>query len=79
LLQKSASGAWGATIESERASSWIKVANRRLILNQCCSPDAKNLFATISASSQPPCHAAEEAGRTGTLKTKRAVRLVVSY
>jgi hypothetical protein len=44
LLQKSASGTWGATIESERASSWVKVAHQRLILNQCCSPGCPKSF-----------------------------------
>jgi hypothetical protein len=36
LLQKSASGGLGATIESERASHCINIAYQRLILNQCC-------------------------------------------
>jgi hypothetical protein len=33
-----ASSILGATIESERGSSWVNVADQRLILNQCCSP-----------------------------------------
>jgi hypothetical protein len=87
LLQKSASGTWGATIESERASSWVKVTHQRLILNHSMLlTRMPKIFLQqyrpvtgMVRQPQPPCHAAEEAGRTGALKAKRAVRLVVPY
>jgi hypothetical protein len=68
MLQKSAGGSLGATIESQRTNSWIDIAHRGLILNQYCSLGcAKSFYNSIcqkqtSVPREDPAHSRRRRG-----------------